>query len=424
MGVVVAEVGLGNAGGTIWMHSWGSGQGGDLCPAVVQYRLIKKKTTLPFLSFIYLIICVHTWNVLRADLREENLKTELQTAMYGIRGNALKWLESYLRHRQQCVEISGQTGNQKLTYRSQYRENNCGVPQGTILGPLLFLLYVNDLPSVTYHKCILYADDTTLSIINENDDIIEYQNEINMTLNKIITWLEHNNLHININKTKMIQFQTYNSKRPRLKVQYGNETIEEVDYAKFLGIKIDKYCNWKSHIDDLCKRIDKFVFALYRLTRVASVNAALCAYHGYVSSILRYGIIIWGYFGWAYKISCFELRKNAYAQFVERTHWTGVFNIHLHIFEICIYVHQIKHAFELYNDVVSRPSRKVHMLNVPRRRIKLFSNNVYCMSITVYNKLPDDFKTLSLRTFKCKLFNFLLSKCYYSSEDFMNEKFT
>lgn len=110
---------------------------------------------------------------------------------YGIRGKANAWLKSYLNDRHQCVEISRICNNQKDAYRSDFQHNKFGVPQGSVLGPFLFLMYINDLPNVTSHKTILFADDTTLLVKYQNAET--YEREINGALNNIVNWLYSNN---------------------------------------------------------------------------------------------------------------------------------------------------------------------------------------------------------------------------------------
>lgn len=349
---------------------------------------------------------------------------------YGIRGKALEWIQSYLSTRNQCVEVSSFSGPHKIISRSQYKTNKCGVPQGSILGPLLFILYINDLPHVTQHNCILYADDTT--VVVKNKDLNTFEHDINDTLNSIINWLKRNNLQVNINKTKMIQFKTYNSKPIKLNIKHDHTTVEEVDSTIFLGIKFDRNCNWKGHIDSLCGKLNRFVYVIDRIRRVATREAALCAYHGYVSSILRYGIIIWGNsvdLDRAFKGQKKCIRALCGADFLDSCkplfRNTSILPLPcLYVMEMCVFVHRHPTLFDRYKRVVSKRNNPfLYKLCVPRQRVKVFSDNVYCMAIRIYNKLPDSYKNLSLQKFKLILFKFLIDECFYSTNEFLLYKF-
>lgn len=237
-------------------------------------------------------------------------------------------------------------------------------------------------------------------------------------------------LHVNIDKTKLIQFQPYNSTRHQLDIKYADNAIEEVESATFLGVTLDKYCNWKVHIEKLCTKVQRFVFVLNRITRVVGINAALNAYHGYVASILRYGIIIWG--NSVDFIKAFRAQKKCIRSMTKAHPLQSCVPIFkelkilplpsLYIFELCIFVHKNVALFQFCNDVYVRKTRNIYKICAPQQRIQLFSNNVYCMAIKIYNKLSNVFKTLNFVTFKKKLFNFLLQKSYYSTTEFLNEK--
>lgn len=152
------------------------------------------------------------------------------------------------------------------------------------------MLYINDFPKATDKKTILFADDTTLLI--ECNNVTTFENDINIALNKIIDWLDKNNLIVNINKTHIIQFHTYQSKKIPLQIKNNSSIVKEVDSAKFLGIVIDKHLNWKDHVEYLSNRLDRYVYALYRIRNLVSKEAALLCYQGHVSSLLRYGLIL------------------------------------------------------------------------------------------------------------------------------------
>lgn len=164
-----------------------------------------------------------------------------------------------------------------------------------------FLVSTNDFPNAIEHKCVMFADDITLFTNSKKLENLEI--ETRKTINKAISWLQSNDLKINLSKTKIIQFQTRNqqSMKQDVKLTIDNLDIENVDSTKFLGIFIDKYCNWKTHIDSLCSKLDRFVYVIRRLRETSTIKAALLAYHGYISSMLRYGIILWG--------NCVEILK-------------------------------------------------------------------------------------------------------------------
>lgn len=120
---------------------------------------------------------------------------------YGIRGNVYDLIKSYLSNRKQSTQITRLNySNKKLTtYESNYKNNNFGVPQGSVLGPLLFIIYINDLPGVTPNNTVLFVDDSTIMFTGRDKGQMEI--EINNSLNNIVKWLISNNLKINLSKT-------------------------------------------------------------------------------------------------------------------------------------------------------------------------------------------------------------------------------
>lgn len=208
--------------------------------------------------------------------------------IYGIRGNALNLIKSYLTNRTQVTSITKICPRSKIEteYGSGPRIVKFGVPQGSVLGPLLFLIYINDLPNSTNDRMVLFADDCTVVYNNESD--------INRSICSIIEWLENNNLLINIDKTKLMHFKQKTNHKLDTKVEYLGKEVELTTTTKFLGVHIDNNLKWQTHIEFLCKKISQSSYSLYLLSKKVSLPSLLVAYHGYVVSRLRYAIIFWG----------------------------------------------------------------------------------------------------------------------------------
>ena len=189
---------------------------------------------------------------------------------YGIRGVAHKLMLNYLSHRYQYVEYNG--------VQSSSQHINTGVPQGSILGPLLFLFYINDLPLVSpVFRMLMYADDTTL-FCNINKDIND--NEINRQLNTISEWLLSNKLSLNIKKTKYMVFHT-NQRRVLYPNLYINMMkIERVTQFNFLGIVLSSNLKWNKHTDHISKKISRAIGVMYR----QKTNLSPCSTINIVSS--------------------------------------------------------------------------------------------------------------------------------------------
>ena len=205
--------------------------------------------------------------------------------MYGIRGVTRQWFQSYLHDRSQYVQVGDKS--------SLVSTVSHGVPQGSILGPLLFLIFINDFRrSCPYFKFTLYADDSTLSCnLNEIDPTL-----INLTisreLNNVYKWLSINKLKINFNKTKFIIFN-YRKNIAIDSITFANHDIERTDSIKFLGIIIDEKLSFKNHVNDISSKTSNKVGLLYRLSKFLPINVLKSLYHSLVMPHITYGIELW-----------------------------------------------------------------------------------------------------------------------------------
>ena len=204
---------------------------------------------------------------------------------YGIRGQAFDWFSSYLHNRQQLVNYYG--------YESDLKTIKCGVPQGSILVPLLFLLYINDLPQVSeYFMPILFADDTNLFATGYNlNDIVS---EINKEIANIYAWVKANKLSLNIDKTNFMLFTPKCVPRSINGIFIDGNKIMEVTETKFLGVVIDCKLNWSPHITYISKKVAKGVGIILKARKLFDQETLLTLYYTFVYPYLNYCIHVWG----------------------------------------------------------------------------------------------------------------------------------
>ena len=209
---------------------------------------------------------------------------------YGFQNNDIKWFQSYLHNREQIVSCHNKlSGKCKL---------DIGVPQGSVLGPLLFLIYVNDINRhVHLGTCNLYADDTL--IYCTGNSIVELNNTMQKCVDDIQEWYEQNKLVINRSKSNVMLVTTrqmlYHMVDKELNVLIGNQKLPQSTSMTYLGVEIDNTLSWDAQTNDVCKKLVFIISRLSRLKMVLPQYLLMSIYTSIIQPIIDYAISIWGY---------------------------------------------------------------------------------------------------------------------------------
>ena len=203
---------------------------------------------------------------------------------YGVRGLPLKLIESYLSNRWQYVKINGKS--------SELNCLNVGIPQGSILGPLLFLIYINDLPNASNFFVKLFADDTFLSLSCQN--FKELEKKTNYEIKKIYNWLKANKLTLNITKSKFMIISKRKGVNTNFKLKINGLRLERCSSYKYLGLFIDEGLTWKNHVKHICQKMSKVCGIISKIRHCVNMKTLKIVYYALGYSYLRYCNIVWG----------------------------------------------------------------------------------------------------------------------------------
>ena len=212
----------------------------------------------------------------------ETIDTNILTtklSKYGVRNSSLEWFNSYLTDRKQVVKLR-ETVSDKL-------DNRLGVPQGSILGPLIFILYINDIPNcLKYCHAKLFADDAL--VFNISDTIEEATAKINHDLDLIYTKLCQNKLKLNVTKTKVMIITNKKIDRSNINIYINGTRLDIENEIKYLGVVIDDKLNFEKNINNVCKKVGQKVNVMNRLRNELNFNQKLTLYKAIIEPHFNY----------------------------------------------------------------------------------------------------------------------------------------
>ena len=205
---------------------------------------------------------------------------------YGVRGLSNQWFRSYLSNRQQYVYVSG--------CDSSKRPVSHGVPQGSVLGPLLFLIYINDLHyAIQNSKTNLFADDTCL--LSSDSNLQDLETKINSDLIKLSSWLRANKISLNVMKTEVLLFRSkIKTVSYQMKLKLDDQILKFSSKVKYLGILLDEFLTWNFQFDALANKLSRANGILAKLRHFVPETLLKTLYYALFHSHISYANIVWG----------------------------------------------------------------------------------------------------------------------------------
>ena len=344
---------------------------------------------------------------------------------YGIRGIALKWFTDYLSDRKMRMKCL--TEKNREPDFSEYHKLDYGAPQGSCLGPLLFMIFVNDLHlNLEHTDCILFADDTTIYIGHK--DINKLKLYVTKDLKNLSDWFKANKLTLNLAKTVGMIFGKKSKREPQApEIKIDGVVIPFVDSTKFLGIYIDTNLDWKRHVAELILKLRRNTYMLRCSQNLLNTNCKKMLYYAQIQSHLSYGLIVWGPMVSRDIIRKLQSIQNDCLRLVMKVKdvWPYAHELGFLSVDDLIKLELFKTGYKLHHRQLPQPivncflsdqfntsltkrhkygTRNKAIPNNPKPTTKLYKSSFLCKTITEYS-------TLLATTSHCKNFYHFVNTC-------------
>lgn len=354
----------------------------------------------------------------------------------GITGTVLKWLKSYLSNRNQKTVVNfNDCNNIKKTVFSDVAPNHVGVPQGSILGPILFIIYINDIAnSIPSDSLTIFADDT--SLFTKNKNLQHLEQETFLLVNSLSQYFSEIDLNINPSKTNFIIFSTEQKRRvieqrgvQLPSVLIGDELTEQSDTADYLGARLDGGLRWDEHVTRLATVLSKNNFVLRNIASLNNLRLSKIVYFSLIESHIRYSIVLWGLSSKKNLNKIFLIQKRSIRSILRLKPSDSCFehflNLNiltvpsLYMYETLSYIVDLK-LFPAYTHHYNTRNR--HLNPSVQHKLKVYEQKPEYVGIKLFSKLPENLKSLKDRPqkFKDELKKHLIEKRYYEIPDFFS----
>lgn len=345
----------------------------------------------------------------------------------GIRGSAHDWFKSYLSNRKQYIEVSHNEGNGSSSRHCSDTVNvEVGVPQGSILAPILFSLYVADIAKhISDYKITMYADDLSILISRESHEL--NQDACNNLMKKIEQWFSKNVLYLNSSKTEYLLFHTRQKQVQNINISIGKTNIERSSIVKFLGVTMTDTLEWTSHIECIIKKLNSKIYQLRCIRCLLNIEVLKNFYFAEVQSSLLYGIMLWGASPAAKKL--FLIQKRCIRVMLNKRQSESCRQLFaylnilpvccLYILEVACHIFRNKHNLQCHRDIHNHDTRNGASLCTPQNSLNITLKGPLSNGIRIYNKIPTNIKEQpTYFRFKKTLKNHLKNGLYYNLDEF------